>query len=76
MALRHLPVTVIQICWIAPGPAISTSSRVSPAAIRSLGEAFQPRPRSRAGESASGSAIAPPPFSPVLFSELIERLTA
>ena len=52
------------------------SSRVSFGSIRSLGEAFQPHPRSRAGESSPGIAIAPFPFAPVLFSELIERLTA
>src|SRR5712692_601396 len=77
MLERHGPVGVIQICAIAPAPAMSASTFTSPGSITMYGETFQPRPSLRAGLlTGSGTAIAPLPFSPVGFSGLIERLSA
>ena len=65
---------VIHICWIAPCPSMSPSSRVSPGATRFEGEIFQPRPSPRAWIAPVPSSAMPPlPFSPVGFSGLIER---
>ena len=65
---------VIQICWIAPGPSISATVNVLLALIRTEGETFQLRPRSRAAFCPVPSVAMPPfPFSPVKFSGLIER---
>src|SRR5512133_1212564 len=81
----QLPVGVIQICWIAPGPSISAIVNVSPGLILTYGFTFQPCPRSRAALYAfavfglslsAGSAIPPLPFSPLKFSGLIERVLA
>ena len=69
--------TTHQICWIAPGPAMSASSRSSPGAISIEGETFQPWPRPRAQEAPVPSVAMPPlPFSPVKFSGEIERVLA
>src|SRR5713101_7505038 len=77
MLERQSPVGVIQICAIAPEPAMSASTFTSPGSITMYGETFHPRPSLRAGLLAgSGIAIAPLPFSPVGFSGLIERLSA
>src|SRR5271166_298488 len=77
MLPRHGPVGVIQICEIAPAPAISARTFTSPGSMTTYGATFHPRPSLRAGLLVgSGSAIAPLPFSPVGFSGLIERLSA
>src|SRR5271155_3916248 len=77
MLERHAPVGVIQICAIAPAPAMSASTFTSPGSITTYGAAFHPCPSLRAGLlTGSGIAIAPLPFSPVGFSALIERLSA
>src|SRR5271156_441584 len=77
MLERHAPVGVIQICAIAPAPAISASTFTSPGSMTTYGATFHPRPSFRAGLFAgSGVAIAPLPFSPVGFSALIDRLSA
>src|SRR5437016_817392 len=71
---RHLPVGVIQMCWIAPGPAMLQSVKVFPGSIRTLGEIFQPTPSSRAAFLPVPSVAMPAlPFSPVKFSGLIDR---
>ena len=68
---------VIQICWIAPVPSMSASSRVSPGAMMMYGEIFQPCRGPRAAFAAGPSVDMPPlPFSPVKFSGLIERVLA
>ena len=68
---------VIQICWIAPSPAISASVKVPPGSMTTYGDIFQPGPRSRAWRAAGPSTAIPPlPFSPVKFSGLIERDSA
>src|SRR4051794_26636809 len=41
---RQLPVGVIQMCWIAPDPAISPSVNVVPAGTTMNGLTFQPCP--------------------------------
>ena len=65
---------VIQICWIAPGPSISATVNVLLALIRTDGETFQVRPRSRAAPWPVPSVAMPPfPFSPLKFSGLIDR---
>jgi len=65
---------VIQVCWIAPGPAISASVKVDRALMRTEGETFQPWPSSRAAFLPVPSvAMAALPFSPVKFSGLIDR---
>jgi len=60
-------VTVSQMCWITPGPSMSASTTISPGAtLRMQGEPLRDGPRSLA-------AMAAAPFSPVLFSQLMER---
>ncbi len=77
MENRHLPVGVIQICCIAPGPPMSASSKVSPALMVTQGEIFHPWPRSRAHAAPFPSVAMPPlPFSPLKFSGESERLFA
>src|SRR5258708_10895112 len=77
MLKRQVPVGVIHICWMAPGPPMSARTRVSPAAIVIDGDILHPRPSSRAGAAPVPSVAAPPrPFSPVKFSGLIERVLA
>src|ERR1700687_3941710 len=77
MLERQSPVGLIQICAIAPAPAMSASTFTSPGSITMYGETFHPRPSLRAGLlTGAGGAIAPWPFSPVGFSGLIERLSA
>jgi hypothetical protein len=77
MLYRQCPVGVIQICWIAPGPAIFATSNTCPGSIRTNGETFHPGPRSRALLAAGPSVDMPPfPFSPVKFSAEIERVFA
>ena len=77
MENRQVPVGVIQICWIAPGPMISATTYVVPAAISTDGLIFQPLPRSRAAFAPVPSLAAPPlPFSPVGFSGLIDKVRA
>src|ERR1700733_11197892 len=77
MLERHGPLGVIQICAIAPSPAISASTFTSPGSMTTYGATFHPRPSLRAGLLAgSGVAIAPLPLSPVGFSGHIERLSA
>ena len=74
MLKRQLPVGVIQICWMVPGPLMSAISKVLCAATRTDGETFQPWPRSRAQPSPVPVVAIPPlPFSPVKFSGLTER---
>ncbi len=71
---RQLPVGVIQICWMKPGPLISPSVKVVLALMRTEGETFQPCPRSRAAPWPVPSVAIPAlPFSPVKFSGLMER---
>src|SRR6516162_5343300 len=63
--------------WMAPGPWMSATTYVAPAATSFDGETFQPRPRSRAGPAPVPSVAMPPrPFSPVGFSGLIDRVRA
>src|SRR6476660_3961139 len=65
------------MCWMAPGPAMSASVNVSPALISTDGETFQPLPRSRAARAPVPLiAWPPPPFAPVKFSGLIDRVFA
>ena len=53
---------------------MSASPVVVPAFIRRAGDIFQPGPRSRAALAPSPSvARAPPAFSPVMFSALMDR---
>src|SRR5436305_5619031 len=74
MLERHFPVGVIQMCWIAPGPAMLASVKVLPGSMRMLGEIFHPMPSSRAAFLPVPSVAIPAlPFSPVKFSGLIER---
>src|SRR5438552_818134 len=75
--LRHPPVGVSHMCWMAPEPAMSAITNVSPGPIRTNGETFHPSPRSRAAAAPVPSVAMPPrPFSPVKFSGLIERVSA
>ena len=72
-----MPVGVIQMCWIAPGPSIWARVKVVPASIFTDGETFHFCPRSRAAFFPVPSTAMPPfPFSPVKFSGLIERVRA
>src|ERR1044071_2966880 len=74
MERRQLPVGVIQICWMQPGPLISPITNVFFDLITTDGDNFQPRPRSRAAPLPVPSVAIPAlPFSPVKFSGLIER---
>ena len=74
MECRQLPVGVIQICWMQPGPLISPRVKVVLALMRTEGEIFQPWPRSRAAFLPVPSVAMPAlPFSPVKFSGLIDR---
>src|SRR5512139_2887818 len=58
-----------------PGPLIDPSVKVVPALIRTDGDTFHPLPRSRAAFLPVPSVAMPAlPFSPVKFSELIDRL--
>jgi hypothetical protein len=74
---RHLPsASVIQICWIAPGPSISARVKVSPGSMKIDGLIFQPCPRPPAlAYSAPVPSVAMPPLplAPSKFSGLIER---
>src|SRR6187402_1104512 len=77
MANRQLPVGVIQMCWMAPGPVISPSVKTCLGPIFTDGETFQPRPRSRAALAPVPSVALPPsPLAPVKFSGLIDRVLA
>src|SRR5580658_7674783 len=79
MKLRVLSIGagVIQICWMAPGPAMSARVKVERAATLTIGETFHPWPRSRAAFLAAPSTDIPAfPFSPVKFSGPIERVWA
>src|SRR3954464_11625985 len=76
-ARQYLGSTVHQICWMGPGPSISARVTLLLPAILMQGDTFQPLPNSRAASAPSPSiAMAPLPFSPVIFSALIERLSA
>src|SRR3990170_3320776 len=56
---------------------MSARVKVWPGSMRTDGETFQPRPRSRAAFAPVPSVAIPPrPFSPVKFSGLIERVSA
>src|SRR5437763_11174335 len=69
--------TVIQMCWMAPGPSISASTAVLWPATLMEGETFQPWPSSRAAPAPVPSVALPPcPLAPVGFSALIERVWA
>src|ERR671936_2290140 len=69
--------TVIQMCWMAPGPSISASTAVLWPATLMEGETFQPRPNSRAATAPVPSMALPPfPLAPVGFSALSERVWA
>src|SRR5689334_1189224 len=75
--LRHPPVGVSQMCWIAPDALMSHIVKVSPGPIFTDGETFHPWPRSDDGHEPVPSVAMPPlPFSPVKFSGLIERVSA
>src|ERR1700712_4834184 len=78
MTWRHMIVfSVSQICWMAPGPAISAITRVSPASLQIDGETFHPWPRPRAGLAPVPSVAIPPrPTAPSKFSGEIERVLA
>src|SRR3954464_7031607 len=53
---------------------MSARVKVVPGSMRTNGDSFQPRPRSRAQAAAGPSVDIPPlPFAPVKFSGLIER---
>src|SRR6187549_1418730 len=66
---------VIHRCVILPGPSIDASSNVEAAGTTTLGETFQPRPRSRAARAPVPSvARPPPPGEPSKFSGLMERV--
>ena len=68
---------VSQMCWIAPEPSMSASTKVDPGAMVTDGEIFHPGPSSRPGPAPVPSVAIPPrPFSPVKFSGLIERVSA
>ena len=67
------------MCWMAPGPVMSATVKVSPAGMRTKGFTFQPLPRSRAAALAlpsSSSHMAPAPLAPLRFSGLMDRETA
>jgi len=75
--VRQLPVGVIQICWMQPGPAISPSVKALWALMRTEGDTFQPRPRSPAARAPVPLVAMPAaPFAPVKFSGEIERVCA
>src|SRR6202000_2737679 len=77
MAERQLPVGVIHICCMAPGPVISAMINVVFDFITTLGLTFQPWPSSLAASLPVPVMAMPPlPFSPVKFSGLMERLLA
>ena len=77
MLKRQLPVGVIQICSIVPGPSIAATSNVCPGSITTDGETFHPRPKSRDGFSpVPVTAMPPSPLAPVKFSGLMERDSA
>src|SRR5664279_1986011 len=77
MEFRHTPVGVIQICCIDPDPLISAIVNVVCGLICTEGLSFHPFPRSRAAFSpVPFSAIPPFPFSPFIFSGLMDRLFA
>ena len=62
---------------MAPEPSMSATVNVSPGAMRTEGEIFQPWPRSRAQLAPVPSVAVPAlPFSPVKFSALMERVFA
>jgi hypothetical protein len=72
-----LPVGVSQMCWMAPGPAISARVKVLPGSTFTDGEIFHFWPRSRAASLPVPSVAMPPsPLAPVKFSGLIERVRA
>src|SRR6185312_1330013 len=74
---RQLPVGVIQICWIEPGPSISAIVKVALDLMTTEGLIFQPWPSSRAApDPVPFVAIPPAPLAPLKFSGLIERLCA
>ena len=69
--------TVSQMCWIAPGPAMSAIVKVLLPGRWTLGDTFQPWPSSRAATAPVPSVAMPAcPLAPVKFSALIERVTA
>src|SRR6185437_15693562 len=77
MEYLQLPVGVIQMCCIEPGPSISAIVKTVCALMTTLGLIFHPFPRSRAAcEPVPAVACAPPPFAPLKFSGLIERVRA
>ena len=77
MEKRQLPVGVIQMCWMAPGPLMSARVKVLLALMCTDGETFQPCPSSRAALLPVPSVAIPPlPFSPLKFSGLIDRVLA
>src|SRR5437763_2421618 len=74
---RQIPVGVIQICCMDPGPSISAMTNVVCGLICTEGLSFQPLPNSRAAVSpVPFSAIPPLPFPPLKFSGLIDLLLA
>src|SRR5712692_9267257 len=63
--------------WIAPGPSMLARTKVSPGPICTLGEIFQPRPRSLAARAPVPAVAMPPcPGAPEKFSGLIDRVLA
>jgi hypothetical protein len=77
MEKRKCPAGVIHIYCIAPGPVISASTAVSPALMLMKGLIFNPCPSPAADfESVPSTAMPPLPFLPVIFSGLIDRITA
>lgn len=77
MLNRQFFVMVIQICWMAPGPSMFATSKVSPGSMSTAGATFQPRPRSRALCACRPSTAMPPaPFAPVGFSAESDRVFA
>src|SRR5688572_21701325 len=76
MRVRQLSVCVVIQMWlILPAPSMFARSKVSPALTSTLGEIFQPGPRSRAQEAPVPSvARPPPPGAPSKFSGEIERV--
>src|SRR5713226_9550214 len=63
--------------WIAPGPSMLARTKVSPGPICTLGEIFQPRPRSLAARAPVPAVAMPPcPGAPEKFSGLMDRVRA
>src|SRR3954452_17079921 len=76
-SVRQLSLCVVSQMWVIfPAPWIDARSKVSPASMSTLGEIFQPGPRSRALATPVPSvARPPPPREPSKFSRLIDRVS-